>query len=97
MTPMDGLRLAMMTTDAYYKQQGIFQGKELESFDHDAGQHDVVRFSPDGKTLALSCGYNNAPNLSLWDIAAGKRFRVFAGVGTQESVEANEFARAECA
>ena len=27
MTPMDGLRLAMAAADAYYKQQGIFQGK----------------------------------------------------------------------
>jgi nicotinamidase-related amidase len=27
MTPMEGLRLAMAETDAYYKKQGIFQGK----------------------------------------------------------------------
>src|SRR5437879_3035076 len=27
MTPMEGLRLAMAEVDAYYKRQGIFQGR----------------------------------------------------------------------
>ena len=27
MTPMEGLRLAMASVDAYYKERGIFQGR----------------------------------------------------------------------
>jgi WD40 repeat protein len=38
-----------------------------------------VAFAPDGKALAIGGRANQSPELSLWDLASGKRFRAFAG------------------
>jgi WD40 repeat protein len=83
----DGKTLASTGNDRTLRLWDTAAGKELKSFALDAPGY-VVRFSPDGKALAVgSHGYTAARRsdfaLQLWDVESGKSRALFHSAETK--------------